>query len=121
MALACLLVAYAVHALVDYDLDFLAVSAPALVALGALLAVARPWSPRRVGVPGLVAIAAVAGGAVLAVALPALAQRDVDRALEAADAGRVDGGGRRRRSRQAAQSALARPAPGTRPRGRRRR
>ena len=89
VALACLLAAYAVHALVDYDLDFLAVSAPALVALGALLAVSRPWSPRRVGVAGLVAIAAVAGGAVLAVALPALAQREVDRALEAADAGRV--------------------------------
>jgi hypothetical protein len=88
-ALACLLVAYAVHALVDYDVDFLAVSAPALVALGALLAVARPRSARRVGAPGLVAIAAVATAAVLAVALPALAQREVDRAFEAADAGRV--------------------------------
>ena len=41
-ALACLVLAYAVHALVDYDLDFLAVTAPMLVALGAVLAVGRP-------------------------------------------------------------------------------
>ena len=41
-ALACLVLAYGVHALVDYDLDFLAVTRSALLALGALLAVGRP-------------------------------------------------------------------------------
>jgi Flp pilus assembly protein TadD len=60
-----------------------------LVALGALLAVGRPRARIRAGVPGLVAVGALAVGAVIAVALPALARRDVDRALEAIDAGRL--------------------------------
>jgi len=89
-ALACLLLAYGLHALVDYDLDFIAVTAPALVALGALLAMGRPRAVVRAGVPGLVAVAAVAGAAVLAVALPALADREIDRAFVAVDAGRLD-------------------------------
>jgi hypothetical protein len=88
-ALACLVLAYGVHALVDYDLDFLAVTAPALVAVGALLAVARPASALRTGLPGLVALGAVAAAAVTAVALPALAEHDAERAFEAVDAGRI--------------------------------
>ena len=43
-ALACLVLAYGIHALVDYDLDFLSVTAPALLALGTLLAVGRAAS-----------------------------------------------------------------------------
>jgi O-antigen ligase len=89
-ALACLLLAYGLHALVDYDLDFLAVTGPALLALGALLAVGRPHATLRAGVPGVVAVGAVAAAAVLGVALPALANRDVDRAFAAIDAGRLD-------------------------------
>jgi O-antigen ligase len=89
VALACLVAAYAVHALVDYDLDFVAVTAPMLVAAGVLLAAGRERSTRTAGVSDLVALGAVAAAAVLAVALPALADRDVDRALAAADAGRV--------------------------------
>lgn len=85
VALACLVLAYAVHALVDYDLDFMAVTAPVLVALGVLLALGRGRSTRRADLPGLVALAAVGVGAVLALALPALADREVDRALTAAD------------------------------------
>lgn len=88
-ALACLLLAFGVHALVDYDLDFVAVCALAFVSLGALLALGRPWSDRRAGVPGLVALGALAAAAIAAVALPALAEREVDRAVDAADAGRV--------------------------------
>ncbi|HEX2303526.1 MAG TPA: O-antigen ligase family protein [Gaiella sp.] len=88
-ALACLAFAYLVHALVDYDLDFLAVTGPTFFAVGALLAVARPPSSFRVGAPGLVALGAVAAVAVLAVALPALAERDLERAFRAVDAGRV--------------------------------
>ncbi len=88
-ALASLVLAYGVHALVDYDLDFVSVTAPALVALGVLLAVGRRSVRVHAGLPGLAAGAAVAAAALLAVALPALAQRDVDRALEAADAGRI--------------------------------
>jgi tetratricopeptide (TPR) repeat protein len=81
--------AFGVHALVDDDLDFLSVTAPSLVALGALLAVGRPHGRVRVGVPELVALGAVAAGAILAVAFPALADRAVGRALDHADAGRV--------------------------------
>jgi tetratricopeptide (TPR) repeat protein len=89
-ALACLVLAFGVHALVDYDLDFLAVSGPMLAALGVLLALGRPRSGVRARAPGLVALGTVAVAAVLAVALPALADRDVDRALAAADDGRID-------------------------------
>jgi hypothetical protein len=89
-ALACLVLAYGAHALVDYDLDFVAVTAPALLALGALLAVGRPRAALRAGVPGLVAVGALAAGAALAVALPALASHEVDRAFAAIDAGRLD-------------------------------
>jgi tetratricopeptide (TPR) repeat protein len=89
-ALACLLLAYGTHALVDYDLDFLAVTGPALLALGVLIAIGRPHATIRVGVPGLVAVGVVAVGAALAVALPALADRKVDHAFAAIDAGRLD-------------------------------
>ena len=88
-ALTCLPVIYAVHALVDYDLDFLAVTAPALVACGTLLGAARP--PARSGAPLLTAsAAAVAAIAVLVVLVtPSLAQRDVDRSTRALDEGRL--------------------------------
>ena len=88
-ALACLILAYGVHALVDYDLDFLAVTGPALLALGTLLAVGRPRAALRAGLPGLVAVAAVGTAAVVTVALPRLAQGQVDRAFEAIDAGHL--------------------------------
>ena len=88
-ALTCLVLAYAVHALVDYDLDFLAVTAPMLVALGAVLAVGRPSATLRLGALGLVAVGATAAAAIASVALPALAERDVDRSLTATDAGRL--------------------------------
>jgi hypothetical protein len=88
-ALACLVLAFAVHALVDYDLDFLAVSGPALTALGALLAVGRPHLRVRARVPELVAVGAVTAVAVLAVAFPAVADDEVGRSFDAADAGRL--------------------------------
>lgn len=90
VALTCVVVAYAVHALVDYDLDFLAVTAPALVALGALLATGRRRSEGRAGVGGLMALAAVAAAAVVSLVLPELAERDAGRAVTSADAGRVE-------------------------------
>lgn len=88
-ALACLVLAFGVHALVDYDLDFLAVSAPTLAALGVLLAVGRPHVRARARAPELVALATIAVAAVLTVALPALAGHEVDRALASADDGRI--------------------------------
>jgi O-antigen ligase len=88
-ALACLVLAFGIHALVDYDLDFLAVSAPALVALGALLAVGRLHVRVHARVSELVVVGAVTVGAALAVAFPAVADDEVDRSLDATDAGRI--------------------------------
>ncbi len=90
VALACLLLAYVVHAAVDYDLDFLAVTGPALLVLGTLLAVGRPRVALRARLPGLVAVAAVGAAAVVTVALPRLAQGQVDRAFAAIDDGRLE-------------------------------
>jgi tetratricopeptide (TPR) repeat protein len=88
-ALVAFPAAWAIHALVDYDVDFVAVSGPVLVATGALLAAGRP--PReRVGWP------TVAGAAVVALAIlgslgsPSLAARGVERAYELLDEGKVD-------------------------------
>jgi O-Antigen ligase/TPR repeat len=89
VALACLVLAFFVHSLVDYDLDFLAVSAPALTALGALLALGRPAIGFRARASELVAVGAVTVAAVLAIAFPSLAGDEVDRSLDATDAGRI--------------------------------
>jgi hypothetical protein len=88
-ALSCVVLAYAVHALVDYDLDFLAVTAPMLLALGAVLVTGRPSATPRVGAFGLVLLGVTAAAAIAVVALPALADRDVDRSLAATDSGRI--------------------------------
>jgi O-antigen ligase len=67
--------AYVLHALVDYNWDFLAVTAPTMLALGALSAAGRPEAPPRrrplLGI-GVVALAAVV---VVSFAFPALADR----------------------------------------------
>ena len=90
-ALACLVLAYAVHSLVDYDLDFLAVTAPALVALGALLAVGsvRAIRPCRRAGHGR-GRRRSASTASLVLVLPDLADREVERSLDASDAGRIE-------------------------------
>lgn len=89
VALAAFPVAYAVHAIVDYDLDFLAVSAPGLVALGALLAAGRPPRRLRAGVPGTIAVLAVLAATIGLLALPALSDRAATGAIVAADEGRL--------------------------------
>jgi O-antigen ligase len=90
VALVALPVAYGAHALVDYPLDFIAVTAPTLVVLGALLAAGRP-AVRPSG--GLVRFAAVAAAALAVIGVlvtPALAQRDVDRAVSLLNDRRLD-------------------------------
>jgi tetratricopeptide (TPR) repeat protein len=79
-ALAAVPVAFGLHALVDYDLEFLAMSAPALMATGALLAAGG--SPRRVrvGLAEVLALTAVAAAALASLWLPALARDAVDEA-----------------------------------------
>jgi hypothetical protein len=67
--------AYLVHALVDYNWDFLAVTAPTMLALGVLAGVgraesrARPWPLLAVGVAALAAVVLVS------FAFPRLAER----------------------------------------------
>ena len=118
-ALAAVPLAFGLHALVDYDLEFLAVGAPALVATGALLAVGRPTRRVRAGLAELVAVAAVAA-AVLASALAAGARAERGRRC-------LRHRGARRCRRRGCAGAVARPAlararlrPGVRRRARRR-
>jgi tetratricopeptide (TPR) repeat protein len=81
--------AFGLHALLDYDLDFLAVAAPAALVSAALLGAGRPVVVVRSR--ALVAASAVAGAlaAVWVLAAPALSSRAVDRAYRQADAGHL--------------------------------
>ena len=90
LALACLVLAYGIHSLADYDLDFLAVTGPALAAVGVLLAAGRPHLRMRAGWPALLGVAAIGATAALVLVLPELADRDVRRSLDASDAGRIE-------------------------------
>ena len=89
-ALALVLAAFGIHALVDYDLDFLALTAPTGVALGALLSAGRPAATVRARTAGLVALTAVTLAAALSVLVPALAEAEVDRSLADLDARRLE-------------------------------
>jgi tetratricopeptide (TPR) repeat protein len=90
VALAALPLAYSLHALVDYDIDFLAVTGPALLATGVLLGAGRPLARASGGVVPTLATVAVAATAVVALAMPWLAVRRVDASYSAADAGRLE-------------------------------
>ena len=85
-ALAVVPVVYLLHALVDYDWDFVAVTAPMLVAAGVLASAGRSRrAPQPVAAAGLVAFALAA---IVSVSLPWLAERelrDVNLRLEAGD------------------------------------
>lgn len=86
-ALAVALALWLVHALVDFDWDFVAVTGPAFLAAGVLATAGRP--ARRGGSPFAAAAAgALALAAAAAVATPWLAERsvlDVNPALERGD------------------------------------
>ena len=83
-ALSVALALWLVHALVDYDWDFVAVTGPAFFAAGALAAAGR--SPRRGSFPlAAAAVGALALASAAVVVTPWLAQRsvrDVNPALE---------------------------------------
>ena len=81
-ALVVAVFAYVVHSVVDFDWDFVAVTAPAVLVLGLLIAAGRPALP-RVRFETRRAILTVAAGALAAAALyslaaPWLASRRVD-------------------------------------------
>ncbi|MDQ2980829.1 MAG: O-antigen ligase family protein [Actinomycetota bacterium] len=91
-ALALALLAYQVHSIVDFDWDFVAVTGPALLLLGALLAAGRPAfrrrpPPRRLLAACAVGAAAVSLAAIYSLAAPWLARRNTERAYEAIDRG----------------------------------
>ena len=84
-ALAAVVFAYGLHALLEFDWDFQALTGPAMLVVGALAASERPeHEPVRARVAALgVAVAAVA--AVLSVTTPWRADRKLDDALAVQD------------------------------------
>jgi hypothetical protein len=86
VALAVLAAAYAIHSLVDFDWDFVAVTAPFLLSVGALLGgPAVRDEPRPVWSPLPAAVAVVV---VISLLTPWLAERSTDSARAAIAAGR---------------------------------
>jgi hypothetical protein len=76
VALVVAPVAYGLHALVDYDWDFLAVTAPAMIALGVLAAAGRPSGDRRRRPLLAVGAILVALVVLLSFSFPRLAERN---------------------------------------------
>jgi len=87
VGLLALPVAFGLHALVDYDLDFFAVAAPTALVAAALLGAGRPAAAARSR--AFIAVSAVlgAGAAIWVLAAPALATRSVDTAYRQGDTG----------------------------------
>jgi tetratricopeptide (TPR) repeat protein len=88
-ALVVGLFAYVVHGVVDFDWDFIAVTAPAVAVLGVLLAAGRPAHVRVGARRGVFAVAAgaFAAAALYSLASPWLAARRVDDAYAALSRG----------------------------------
>jgi hypothetical protein len=85
-ALVVALFAYVVHGVVDFDWDFVAVTAPAAAVLGVLVAAGRPARVRLLGARrGVLAVAAgaFAAAALYSLVSPWLASRRVDDAYAA--------------------------------------
>jgi O-antigen ligase len=84
--------AYVVHALVDYNWDFLAVTAPTMLSLGALAAAGRPAASARRRLLLAIGVVALAAVVLVSFSFPALAdraQRRSTRALAAGDTERA--------------------------------
>lgn len=83
LALAVAALAYLLHALVDYDWDFLALTAPLMLIVGVMLGAAAPAVRRARSLVWSVAGVAVALAVVFSLAAPWLAGRKVDDAFAA--------------------------------------
>jgi O-Antigen ligase len=94
-ALVVALFAYVVHSVVDFDWDFVAVTAPVAAVLGLLLAAGRPRLPRirMEARRGLLAVGAgaIAAAALYSLAVPWLASHRVDDAYAALARGDLSG------------------------------
>ncbi len=89
VALTALPVVYAAHAVVDFDLDFVALTGPTLLVTGVLLGVGRPLRRCRAGTGALIAVAGIAVAGIVALGSPWLAARKVDSATRALGSGRL--------------------------------
>ncbi len=87
VALVGLPAAYGLHALVDYDLDFLALTGPMLLVAWVLVGSGRPSARVPAGWPAVAGAAAAALAIVVSLVTPELAARRVDAAYAALDAG----------------------------------
>ena len=88
VALTVLPAVYTVHALVDFDLDFLSLTGPALLATGVVLGVGRPLR-RGGGSLSLIVVVGFAIAGVVSLGSPWLAGRKVDSATSALESGRL--------------------------------
>ena len=85
VALVAAPAAYGLHALVDYNWDFLATTAPTMAALGVLVSAGRPaGEPRRHPILGIGAVLLVAA-VLVSFSFPRLAERDVTASTIALD------------------------------------
>jgi O-antigen ligase len=87
VGLLALPIAFGLHSLVDYDLDFLAVAAPTALVAAALLGAGRPAAIARSRVVVVGSAVLTGAVAVWVLAAPALSGRAVDRSYRQADAG----------------------------------
>lgn len=88
VALTALPVVYAAHSLVDFDLDFVALTGPTLLVTGVLLGVGRPLRRGGAGAGALIAVAGIAVAGVVSLGSPWLAARKLDSATRALGSGR---------------------------------
>lgn len=106
-ALAAALVAYLAHALIDIGWEYVAASAPFLLALGVLLASGRPGAARRARRPrAALAVGAVTLTALASLASPWLADRRIEDAYAAFARG-ADGEARARAEQASALNPLS--------------
>ncbi|MEP6893242.1 MAG: O-antigen ligase family protein, partial [Gaiellaceae bacterium] len=89
VALTALPVAYAAHALIDFDLDFLALTGPAFLVTGVVLGSGRPLRRGGGGYAALLTFVAVGVVAVVSLGSPWLALRKIDAATRALDSGNL--------------------------------
>lgn len=101
VALVAVPLAFGLHSLVDYDLDFVAVAVPLLAVLGALAAAGRPATRVHVGLLPVAVVVLVTAGALVSLASPWLAERAVTDAYVELDRGELTAAaGSARRARQ---------------------